>query len=87
MDEKTKIILDFVKRMGLERQKKLMELKKIKIGKRQLSNEERTCRKSILHIEAKIRSEVLANPTLKKQFKVMDEQSDEEADGAEDKGF
>ncbi len=86
MDEKTKIILDFVKRMGLERQKKLLALKKIKIGKRQLSEEESVCRKSIRHIESKIRSEVLANPALKKHFNVMDSQGEGEEDMS-DRGF
>ncbi len=81
MDEQTKIILEFIKKMGRERQKKLLQLKQIKIGKRQLSDEEKLCRTSIKHIEAKIRSEVLASPSLKQRFNVADNQEEGEDTG------
>ncbi len=83
MDDKLKIVLDFIKKMHLERQKSLLHLKTIKLGKRELDEEEEICRKKIKIIENKIRSEVLANAELKKQFGVSEDNESEETDREE----
>ncbi len=69
--------LDFLKKMSLARQKNLMQLKSIKLGKKTLLTQETECRKRIFLIERKMRSIVMENDELKKKFDIGQESSED----------